>query len=127
MSQTGTEELVKPSAYQLFCMYYLGLTPEYRAKFYNVNSVARHFGVTPKEVENWLFDYHIQPSVFPRIDYNLAEAHGKAQELGMFYSTDEAKGFAKKTFKEVISALDNYSEKAWFEDVDYDDLWGDFK
>ncbi len=118
---------MKPSAFQLFCMYYLGLTPEYRARFYNVNSVANHFGVSPREVEDWLFDYHIQPSIFSRIDFNVARAHGKAQELGMFHSTDEARGFARKTFQEVVSALDTYSEKAYFEDVEYDDIWGDFK
>jgi hypothetical protein len=118
---------VKPSAFELFCMYYLGLTPEFQARFYNLNAVARHYGVSPREVEGWLLDFHISASYFPRIEFNLAEAHGKAQEVALFSSRDDARAFARKTFQEVLTALDTYSDNAYFEDVDYNDIWGDSK
>ncbi len=118
---------MKPSAFELFCMYYLGLTPEFQARFYNINSVARHYGVSAQDVESWLEEYHLQPSLFPHIDFNVAKAHGEAQELGLFGTPDEAREFARKTFQQVIAALDTYSENKWFEDVDYEDIWGDGK
>ena len=118
---------MKPSAFELFCMYHLGLTPEFQARFHNLNAVARHYGVSPREVEGWLLDFHISPSYFPRIKFNLAEAHAKAQEIALVSTPDDARSFARRTFQEVLTALDTYSDKAYFEDVDYDDIWGDHK
>ena len=116
---------MKPSAFQLFCMYYLGLSPEFESKFYNLHSVARHFGVLPESVRQWLDDYHIAPEMFPRVKFNVAQAHGIAQDLAIQGEREQARQYAKKAFGELLDSLNNYSEKNWFEDVNYDDIWGD--
>jgi len=116
---------MKPSPFQLFHMYYLGLTPEFKTRFYNIHAVARHFGVDAGQVEQWLDGFHLRPELFRRIDFNVAKAHGKAQEVGLFGTPDDARDFARRTFEECIAALATYSENKVYEDLDYDDIWGD--
>ena len=116
---------MQPSAFELFCMYHLGLTPAFRAKFFNLGSVARHFGVPSSDVQQWLEEYRLQPELFSHIDFNLAQAHAEAQEIGMFGTAGETEQFARKTWERLQQALPTYSEDKFFEDVDYDDLWGD--
>jgi hypothetical protein len=116
---------MKPSAFQLFCMYHLGLSPEFEPRFYNLNSVARHFGVLPESVQQWLLEYHIAPEMFPRVSFNVAKAHGEAQDLAMRGEREAAHQFARKAFREYIDSLGAYSEKNYFGDVNYDDIWGD--
>ncbi len=115
---------MKPSAFELFCMYHLGLSPDFRPKFYNLNMVATHFGVTPDEVRAWLEEYHLSPEIFRHIDFNLAVAHGRAQEAAMVGGPDEVRSFAQTAFDEMRGALGGYSEKKNEDDVDYDDLLG---
>jgi len=43
---------MRPSALELFSMYYLGVGPDFQPKFYNAHSVARHFNVTIEQVLN---------------------------------------------------------------------------
>jgi hypothetical protein len=118
---------MKPPAFELFNMYYLGLTPKFEARFYNLNSIGRHYNVSVQEVEAWLKGYKIPPEIFEHIDFNVAIAHGKAQELGLLGTPKEAEEFARTAFQEAVKALENYSDKAHFEDVNYDDIWGDEK
>ncbi|MBM4356162.1 MAG: hypothetical protein FJ109_20615 [Deltaproteobacteria bacterium] len=115
---------MKPSAFELFCMYHLGLSPDFRPKFYNLNMVASHFGVSPDEVKAWLEEYHLSPEIFRHIDFNLAVAHGRAQEAAMLGSKEEIRAFAQTTFDEMRGALGGYDEKKDSDDVDYDDLLG---
>ena len=116
---------MKPSAFELFCMYHLGLTPEFQAKFHNLGSVARHYGVSSGEVEVWLEEYRLKPELFLHVDFNLARAHAEAQEIGLFGSPAEAEAFARQTYEKLQQSLPTYSKEKIFEDVDYDDLWGD--
>jgi len=115
---------MKPSALQLFCMYHLGLSPDFRPKFYNLNMVATHFGVSADEVKSWLEEYHLSPEIFRHIDFNLAVAHGRAQEAAMIGGPEEARSFAQTAFDEMRGALGGYSDKKDSDDVDYDDLLG---
>jgi len=116
---------MRPSAFQLFCMYYLGLSPEFDSKFYNLNSLARHFGVLPETVDQWLNEYHMAPQMFPRVKFNVAQAHGKAQDLAIQGLRDQARDYARKAFSEYLDSLAGYSEKNYFEDIDYEDIWGE--
>ena len=124
-SQIRRAGTLKPSAFELFCMYHLGLTPAFRAKFFNLGSVARHYGVSSREVEAWLAEYRLQPELFRHVDFNLARAHADAQEIGLFGTAAETEAFARKTYERLQQSLPTYSKEKVFEDVDYDDLWGD--
>jgi hypothetical protein len=122
---SNREADLKPSAFELFCMYYLGLGPDFRPRFYNVNAIARHFGVSADEIQKWLEGFGMKPEVFRHIDYNVAKAHGKAQDIGLTAgaSTDDTRAFAKETFEQFRRALKGYSPNKVFEDIDYDDIW----
>jgi hypothetical protein len=119
--------MARPTAFELFCLYHLGLSPDFEAKFYNLQSIAKHFGVAPGEVQKWLDELNLSPDLFPHIRYNVAVAHAKAQEVAMFEGPDAARAFARSSFEEFVDALQTYDPGRRFEDVDYDDIWGDRK
>ena len=106
-------------------MYHLGPTPSFRAKFFNLESVARHYGVSAGEVQKWLEEYQLKPELFRHVDFNVAKAHADAQELGMFSTAAEAEQFARETYQQLQQIMPTYSPDKVFEDVDYDNLWGD--
>lgn len=116
---------MKPSAFELFSMYHLGLAPDFKARFYNVNAVARHFNVQHDEVDRWLAEYRLTPEVFSRISFNLAQAHGEAQDKAMFGSPQEAKAYALQAFERFLQRLPEYAHDRYYEDVDYEDIWGE--
>jgi len=118
-------EPARPSAFTLFCMYYLGLTPEFSTRFYNSASVGRHFGVSSGDVDRWLEEYGIGAAVFPHTSFNVAQAYGRAQELALTASVEEAKAFAETAFEEARQALRKYDGSRYRADVDYDDKWFD--
>jgi len=116
---------VRPPAFLLFCMYYLGLNPEFQSRFYNINTVAGHFGVLPERVKLWLQEYHMTPEIFSHTEFNVAAAHGRAQELTFTASRDDLVSFARAAFEKAKRTLSTYNEAHYIGDVDYDDIWGD--
>lgn len=115
----------KPSAFQLFCMYHLGLSPRWEPKFYNINSAARELGVLPEQVMFWLREYGLASEQRFHVDYNLARAYGEVQDLAMKGRLDLVKSYAKKVFSEYMQALQGYKDSHKRFDVDYDNIWGD--
>jgi hypothetical protein len=116
---------MKPSPFHLFAMYHLGLTPDFQARFHNINAVARHFAVSPDDVNGWLEEYRLTPEVFTRISFNLAQAHSEAQDRAMFTSARSAEQYARQAFARFLEKLPELSQDRTYEDVDYNDIWGD--
>ena len=116
---------MRPSALELFSMYYLGVGPDFQSKFYNMHAVARHFGVTPDQVQGWLSEYHMLPDVFPHVEFNVAKAHGDALDVTLTGGREDVKAFCRRTFEEFRRKLEQYDPTKRFEDVDYDQIWGD--
>lgn len=116
---------MRPSALELFSMYYLGVGPDFEPRFYNAHSVARHFGVSADQVMGWLSEYHMLPDVFPHIDFNVAKAHGQALDVSLTSGREAVKGFCRSSFEEFRRKLEQYDPTRTFEDLDYDRIWGD--
>lgn len=106
-------------------MYYLGLSPDFRPKFYNLHTIARQFGVSTSDVESWLQEYHITPDLFRHIDFNVAVAHGRVQEAALVSSKEEVRNLARASFMEMQQSLGGFDESRNRDDIDYDDIWGD--
>lgn len=116
---------MKPNPFELFCMYYLGIGPDGQARFYNVHAIARHFWSSKEDVERWLSEWNMEPDRFPHTDFNLAQAHGKAQELALVGGGKDLQEFCRKTFEEFVRKSATSDRSQWFEDIDYDRIWGD--
>lgn len=115
----------KPSAFELFCLYYLGLTPEFEARFFNLHALARRYNASGDQVQSWLDEFRMTPDIFNRIKFNVAKAHGEAQVLSITGQIQEAEAFSVDAFKQFLEALKTYKQDAYYEDVDYNDIWGD--
>lgn len=61
-----------PDPFQIFCLYYLGLTPEGEVRFQNANQVARHFNWTPEMLLKFLHDHRLHPDLVLNTDFPLS-------------------------------------------------------
>lgn len=114
---------MRPTPFQIFCAYYLGLDLEFRYKFLNLNAVARMFGLTVYELRNLMDHYYLSPELTRHVNYNLASAHATAQELSQTKGRFEVERYAIKCWEEFRQALDRtYDHKKDFENIDYDNI-----
>ncbi len=116
---------MKPNPFQVYCMYYLGISPEGESRFYHIHAIARHFGTTREQVEQWLSSWGMEAERFPHMDFNVAKAHGQAQDLALSGRTDELHQFCRKSFEDLMSKTGQADRSRWFEDIDYDNIWDD--
>jgi hypothetical protein len=116
---------MKPTPFQLFCGYYLGLDKDLRYRFFNQASLASHYGVDSRELREAMEEYRLTPEDTRHVDYNLARAHATAQDLVESAGADEVKAFAARTFEEFRAAMGGYDATRDFENVDYDRILSD--
>ena len=114
---------MRPTPYQVFCGYYLGLNREFVYKFFNQAQLAAHYGLGPAELRHLMEEYYLTPEITRHVNYNLAKAHATAQELFDAGQKDEVIAFAWKAFEEFHQALVRYDPSKDFENVDYDRLF----
>ncbi len=114
---------MKPTPFQVFCGYFLGLDRDLRYRFFNAGSLARYFEISPDELRAAMEEYHLTPEQSRHVDYNLAKAHADAQEIAMFGGREDVEQFAKRTYREFVAAFDGYEPSKDFENVDYDHLF----
>ena len=114
---------MKPDAFQIFCGYYLGLDRDFVAKFFNVHSLAAHYGIDSGELQDLMVQYGMPPEAMRHIDFNIAKAHGAAQELVFSGSRDDLIAFARRTFEEFRVAAKGIDASKVFEDVNYDNIF----
>jgi hypothetical protein len=110
---------MKPTPFQAFCGYYLGLDSEFRYRFFNLGSLASHYGIGPGDLRAIMDEARISPETTRHVDYNIARAHATAQELAEVGGED-VRAFARRTFEEFMQALGGYDPTRDFENVDYD-------
>jgi len=117
---------MRPTPFQVFCGYYLGLDKDFRYRFFNVNSLAAHYGIAPGELKGLLEEYGLTPEVTRHVNYNLAKAHAMAQEIVEFGGGEDIRSFARRTFEEFTAARgQTFDEHRDFENVDYDHILDD--
>jgi hypothetical protein len=118
-------DMKKPSAFELFCRYHLGLTTTWSYKFANLSNMAGEYGVPDKEVQVWLDSYGFSPEICGEVDYNLPRAHSEAQILTMLNGLEEVKSFAHQAFEDFKEAFKKRKPGKFIDQVNWDDVWGD--
>jgi len=61
-------------AFELFCAYYLGITPDKRYAPANIHDVARRFGVDAGVIRQALHEHRMDPETMMNVDFDLAMA-----------------------------------------------------
>ncbi|HPV04448.1 MAG TPA: hypothetical protein PLC24_07775 [Myxococcota bacterium] len=118
---------MNPTAFQIFCGYYLGLDSEFGAKFFNVHSLAAHYGIDAGTLQELMAAHGMVPENMRHIDFNVAKAHGIAQELTFTASREDVMRHARDSFDAFVQAARKMDPDKVFEDIDYDDVWEDEK
>lgn len=111
-----------PTPFQLFCAYYLGLDKDFKYRFFNLTTMAEHFGVDPNRLRTLMDEWRLAPEDTRHVDYNIAKAHATAQEIAATGRREDVITFARKTFEEFMQARSGYDPKKDFENVDYDKI-----
>lgn len=117
--------MTRPDTFRLFAFYHLGFDDEFRYRFRNLHAAARHFGATPDQVLAWLAQDRLDPDTLSRTEFNLAQAHGEAQDLeyrGAGRADKEA--FARLAFARYLEALERPLADEPKSDIDYDNPLG---
>ena len=114
---------MKPTPFQVFCGYYLGLDKDFRYRFFNANSLAAHYEIAPNELLAAMDEYRLDAITTRHVDYNIVKAHATAQEISMFGGSEDIRHFARRSFEEFLQARGGFDPKKDFENVDYDHLF----
>ena len=61
-------------SFELFCAYYLGITPDKRYAPANIHDVARRFGVDAGVIRQALHEHRMDPETMMNVDFDLAMA-----------------------------------------------------
>jgi len=114
---------MKPSPFDLFIRYHLGLNGDYQPRFYNLSTLATEFGVQSDQVATWLKEASLSTDITGYVDYSLPRAHGRAQMLSLDGRLDDTRSFARKTFGEFMEALATWDPTRFRHGVDWDAVW----
>ena len=91
----------KPSAFDLFCAYHLGITADGGYKPQNANEIARRFGINSGELKQLLTDYGIDSATVINADFDMAMA-----QLDIMVAPEgiNRRELAKALFDEFLAA-----------------------
>jgi hypothetical protein len=61
-----------PDPFEVFCLYYLGLSPEGEVRFRNANQVAQRYNWTPQMLLDFLQKHRMHPDLVLNTDFPFA-------------------------------------------------------
>ena len=70
---------ITPDPFDMFCLYYLGLTPEGEVRFVNANQIAKRFNWTAQAVLDFLRKHRMHPDAVLNTDFPLARYQADLQ------------------------------------------------
>lgn len=95
----------RPSDFELFAQYHLGLLPDGTGRFQNANQLAARYGVDVHELEAWLKEAKLDATTADATDYDLPAKHGEAQVLAMLGNREAALELARRAFDEYRARI----------------------
>ncbi len=116
---------IKPTPFNLFCAYFLGLDEKAQPRFFNMNSLARATGMDVDDLIRLMERFHLDAPTMRHVPFNVSKAHADCQDLAMEGHTQDALRLARRYFDEYYNLLKEFDENLDFETIDYDNIWGD--
>lgn len=111
-----------PTPFQIFCGYYLGLDKDFRYRFFNLHSLAEHYGIAPERLRFLMSEWHMTPEDVRHVEFNVARAHAEAQKIAASGFREDLERFARSQFEAYCQLLAKYDPRRDFENVDYDNI-----
>lgn len=109
--------------FELFCEYYLGLTPEGGYKFSNANKIARRLNCTVAEVMGNLSRHGMHPDVVLNTDFPLAKYSVELQLAADEESPEQLRARAKKIFQAFQSRAGK--KRDWIKEIREEQSYGE--
>ena len=83
---------------ELFCLYYLGLTPQGEYRFANANRIAKHFNCTVDDLMGALRKHDLHPDTVLNTDFPLARHQVDIQIAAETETAATLKEFASRIY-----------------------------
>ena len=94
-----------PDPFSVFCLYYLGLTPEGEVRFHNANQVARRYNWTAETLLTFLQEHGMHPDRVVNTDFPLSRYQVDLQIAAGNEPADIILGRAQRIFEEFSQTV----------------------
>ena len=106
----------QPSPFELFCVYYLGLTPEGEYRFVNGNQVAQRYNWTVDDLLRQLKKHSLDPDTVLNTDFPMAKYQIDIQLASDAEVGSQLLSRAKEIFEEFKSRLGHARD--WLKEIE---------
>jgi hypothetical protein len=108
---------MEPTPFHVFCLYYLGLTPEGEVRFQNANQVARRFNWTPDMLMEFLGKHRMHPDVVLNTDFPLARYQVDLQLAAQDEDSEELHARALGIF-DAFTGVAGQKQRDWLKEIE---------
>jgi hypothetical protein len=108
---------MSPTPFHIFCLYYLGLTPEGQVRFQNANQVAKRFNWTPDMLLDFLRKNRLHPDIVLNTDFPLARYQVDLQIAAQVEDSEELHARALEIF-EAYSDVAGHKPRDWLKEIE---------
>ena len=108
---------MNPDPFQIFCLYYLGLTPEGEVRFQNANQVARRFNWTPDMLLDFLRKHRLHPDLVLNTDFPLSRYQVDLQLAAREEDTERLHARALGIY-EAFTGVAGRKSRDWLKEIE---------
>lgn len=107
---------MQPGPFTLFCLYYLGISPEGDYQFVNANQVARQLNWTVDELMAALKGHGIHPDTVLNTDFPMARHQVDIQIAAEAGGRDQLRALAEAIYEQFIGAAGK--KRDWLKEIE---------
>lgn len=108
---------MSPTPFHIFCLYYLGLTPEGQVRFQNANQVAKRFNWTPDMLLDFLRKHRMHPDLVVNTDFPLARYQVELQLAAQHEDSEELHARALGIY-EAFTGVAGQKPRDWLKEIE---------
>jgi hypothetical protein len=112
---------VKADPFEIFCLYYLGLSPDGEVRFRNANQVARVYNWTPQMLFDFLGKHHLHPDVVLNTDFPFASHQVDLQLAAGRESPEQLRARALRVYEEFCRVA-GQKRRDWLKEIEQERL-----
>ncbi len=102
--------------FELFCLYYLGLSPEGEYRFVNGNQIAKRYNCTVAELMAFLKDHQLDPDTVLNTDFPMARYQVDIQLAAEGGDAEQAMELAGRVFSAFRARIGNTRD--WQQEIE---------
>jgi len=108
---------MSPTPFHVFCLYYLGLTPEGQVRFQNANQISKRFNWTPDMLMEFLRKHRMHPDLVLNTDFPLARYQVDLQLASQQEDSEELHARALEIY-EAFTGVAGQKPRDWLKEIE---------